>query len=260
MLPLVTGCRRLRRLDLIHVGVLTPLFWRRLREEGAGAVALESVRLGFGELAYCGSAVWAELPAIAAELVAMKPLRTLTFDCGWERWGSKQAVAAMPDFFGRATAAGLVRWANDAEAPTKPVSGFIHFCNANRAKVDAENPEMKMAEKSKVLGAMWKEASEEARQPFMAQNEAQKVVYAAAMKEYGSNGHDASGSLKAQPAQHDLVVPEVLITEMRRSPASFGLELHELERQPQPYKNHRRWTVNSVLAREAQRASEGVTE
>ena len=146
MLPLVTGCRRLRRLDLIHVGVLTPLFWRRLREEGAGAVALESVRLGFGELAYCGSAVWAELPAIAAELVAMKPLRTLTFDCGWERWGSKQAVAAMPDFFGRATAAGLVRWANDAEAPTKPVSGFIHFCNAHRAKVDAENPEMKMTE------------------------------------------------------------------------------------------------------------------
>ena len=180
MLPLATGCRRLRRLDLTHVCAFAPLFWRRLREEGAGAVALESVRLGFGELAYCGSAVWTELPAIAAELTAMKPLNTLTLDCGWERWGGKQAVAAMPDFCGRAAAAGLVRWANG-----------------------------------------------------------------------GSDSLDSSGSLEPQPTRRDLFLPEVLITEMKRSPASFGLEVHELERQPQPYKNRRHWTVTSVLAQRA---------
>lgn len=53
----------------------------------------------------------------------------------------------------------------------KPKSAYLFFCDDKRKEVQEKNPEMKMAEISKVLGGMWKELSEEEKQKYNEQRE-----------------------------------------------------------------------------------------
>lgn len=50
----------------------------------------------------------------------------------------------------------------DANAPKRPTSPYINFCNANREKILAANPELrsKVTEVAKLLGQQWKGLSD----------------------------------------------------------------------------------------------------
>lgn len=56
------------------------------------------------------------------------------------------------------------------KGPKRPLSAYMLFQKANREKVKAENPEMKVTEMAKVFGRMWKEAKESGdAEPFIEQ-------------------------------------------------------------------------------------------
>ena len=72
--------------------------------------------------------------------------------------------------------------AKDPDAPKRGMSAFLFFSNAKRAEVTAElkaaNPDLKgVAEVGKRLGEMWKELSDEAKQPYNEQAAADKERY-----------------------------------------------------------------------------------
>lgn len=56
----------------------------------------------------------------------------------------------------------------EPETPKRVVSPFIQFCSVNRAKIIAENPELigQITELAKLLGAQWKELSEEEKAQY----------------------------------------------------------------------------------------------
>ena len=53
----------------------------------------------------------------------------------------------------------------------KPVSHFFAFCQDKRAQVKAENPDAKVTEITSMLGAMWRNLSDEEKQPYHAPRE-----------------------------------------------------------------------------------------
>jgi len=54
----------------------------------------------------------------------------------------------------------------DKNAPKGAKGAYMYFCEANRATAQEENPEMKMTELSKVLGAKWQALSAEEKEPY----------------------------------------------------------------------------------------------
>ena len=49
----------------------------------------------------------------------------------------------------------------DENAPKKPKSGYMIYCQNVRNEIKGENPDKKMIEISKILGSTWKELAEE---------------------------------------------------------------------------------------------------
>ena len=62
--------------------------------------------------------------------------------------------------------------------PKKPLSAFMLFSNANRASIKDENPDATFAETGKLLGAKWRDATEDEKARFQKLAEADKERYA----------------------------------------------------------------------------------
>ncbi|CAO3699883.1 hypothetical protein G6F70_007185 [Rhizopus microsporus] len=69
------------------------------------------------------------------------------------------------------------RGKKDPNAPKRALSAYMFFSQANREKVIKENPGAKFGEIGKILGARWKELSDEEKKPFVEQAEADKKRY-----------------------------------------------------------------------------------
>ncbi|EIE79999.1 hypothetical protein G6F46_001817 [Rhizopus delemar] len=69
------------------------------------------------------------------------------------------------------------RGKKDPNAPKRALSAYMFFSQANREKVIKENPEAKFGEIGKILGAKWKEMTEEEKKPFVEKAEADKKRY-----------------------------------------------------------------------------------
>ena len=72
----------------------------------------------------------------------------------------------------------------DMNAPKRAACSYLLFSNDKRAEIMAENPEMKMGEVSKKLGAMWKTADKKTKQAYILKAEADKERYAEETAEY----------------------------------------------------------------------------
>jgi predicted GIY-YIG superfamily endonuclease len=70
----------------------------------------------------------------------------------------RNAVGTSPAVGGNTKGKGKrgAKAAKDPNVPKRPLSNYMNFCNAQRATVKAANPEAKMTELSKILGAQWK--------------------------------------------------------------------------------------------------------
>lgn len=75
----------------------------------------------------------------------------------------------------------------DPSKPKKPKSGYMFFCDEHRASVMKKNKDAKMGDVSKLLGKMWKQLSNEEKEPYAQMNEEAKEEYTEAMKNYNAN-------------------------------------------------------------------------
>jgi len=101
----------------------------------------------------------------------------------WKRAQSESATAtatAKPS--GKAFKA--TKKPKDAKAPKRPQTAYFLFTAARRAAVKEANPDAKVTEIAKLLGAEWKALSAEEKAPFVEKAETAKAAYTAAMATY----------------------------------------------------------------------------
>tara|TARA_B100001094_G_C18145745_1_gene780557 strand:+ start:86 stop:466 length:381 start_codon:yes stop_codon:yes gene_type:complete len=72
----------------------------------------------------------------------------------------------------------------DPNAPKKPKTAFMMFCNEYRPIFQKENPEVKMGGISKLLGQKWKSLSEEEKEKYCILNEEDKQRFKNEMEDY----------------------------------------------------------------------------
>jgi len=72
----------------------------------------------------------------------------------------------------------------DKNAPKRPMSAYMLFCNAKRSLVDRKHPDLKMTEKAGIFSEMWKNVSASEKKQFEKKNEQAKAKYAKEMEKY----------------------------------------------------------------------------
>jgi hypothetical protein len=75
----------------------------------------------------------------------------------------------------------------DPNAPKKPLSAYFLYADTRRAAIREANPELKVSEIAKQIGAEWKNLPEAQKQPFQARAEKLKQEYLLAKAEYEAN-------------------------------------------------------------------------
>lgn len=79
------------------------------------------------------------------------------------------------------------RKAKDPNAPKRPRSAYILFCNDKRAGVREANPDMKMPQIAKELGKMWNGLKEKKKKPYLDSAAKDKERYDSEMAEFIPN-------------------------------------------------------------------------
>lgn len=82
---------------------------------------------------------------------------------------------------------GRVRKPKDPDHPKRSRSAYIIFCNANRSKVQKDNPDLGAKDITRRLAEMWKGLSEKKRAPFDKEAAADKVRYEKEMAVYNKS-------------------------------------------------------------------------
>lgn len=72
----------------------------------------------------------------------------------------------------------------DPNAPKRPKSSYLFFCDEMRAQVKSDNPEFKAVDVTKELGRQWKELGEEEKKPFEKKAKKAKKNYESEMESY----------------------------------------------------------------------------
>jgi len=97
---------------------------------------------------------------------------------------------------GTAPKVSLPRKPKDANKPKGAQTGYFLFTASRRAALTAENPSMKITQIAKLMGAEWKELSDDDKAPFMAAAAKAKTASAAKMEAY--RGSDEEKAFAAQ--------------------------------------------------------------
>lgn len=72
----------------------------------------------------------------------------------------------------------------DPSAPKRPMSAFLYFAVGKRSIIRKENPEMVNTDVSRLLGEMWRNASESVREPFVEKEKKEREKYKIAMAKW----------------------------------------------------------------------------
>lgn len=78
----------------------------------------------------------------------------------------------------------------DPNAPKKPLTSYMFFCKEKRLEFKATNPEMKLPELSKVMGAEWRLLSDKKKSKYISKAEEDKKRYSNEMKDYEKPSDD----------------------------------------------------------------------
>jgi len=92
----------------------------------------------------------------------------------------------------------------DPNAPKRPLSAFMYFCQDKRSDIQAQNPNAKFADLGKIMGAQWKELSPADKKPYEKKNQADKERYETEKANYtGPEGGDDDGGGKKKKAKKE---------------------------------------------------------
>jgi hypothetical protein len=72
----------------------------------------------------------------------------------------------------------------DPSAPKRPMSAFLYFSQGKRKGISDKNPDMKNTEISRLLGEMWRNASEEERKPHIEKEKEEREKYKIAIADW----------------------------------------------------------------------------
>ncbi|CAM9490493.1 unnamed protein product [Scytosiphon promiscuus] len=100
---------------------------------------------------------------------------------------SRQPAASKKSAKAAAKAGPVKRKKKAKKDPNKPkgaMSAFMQFSQQERPVVKAENPDMKITEMSKVLGARWREMDDNDKAPFQKKADKDKARYQKEMEKY----------------------------------------------------------------------------
>jgi len=75
----------------------------------------------------------------------------------------------------------------DPNLPKRPKTAFFFYMDAMRPQVNKEHPEMKITEKTKFLGGLWRGLTDEEKKPYAEASAAAKEKYKEAMIIYKQN-------------------------------------------------------------------------
>lgn len=87
----------------------------------------------------------------------------------------------------------------DPSAPKRPMSAFLYFSQGKRTVLKNKHPEMKNTEVSRLLGEMWRNASEEEREPHISKERSEREKYKVAIAEWRK---DFEAKQQAQRSVH----------------------------------------------------------
>jgi hypothetical protein len=104
-----------------------------------------------------------------------------------------------------ATKVTVAKRLKDENAPKRAKSGYMFYCDSARPEAREANPDMKMTEISKVLGAGWQALSDEEKAPFIKKADKDKKRYLKAKEGY------------TRPADEDLLEQKVNQKKSRKS-------------------------------------------
>ena len=69
-------------------------------------------------------------------------------------------------------------------APKRPMSAFLKYSQSRRKNVKEENPDMSNTDVSRLLGEMWRNASDEEKAPYRDEEEIERADYNARIKKF----------------------------------------------------------------------------
>jgi len=72
----------------------------------------------------------------------------------------------------------------DPSAPKRSMSAFLYFALIERPKIKEKNPDMVNTDVSRLLGELWRAASEEEKRPFVEKEKVEREKYKIAMEEW----------------------------------------------------------------------------
>lgn len=89
----------------------------------------------------------------------------------------------------------------DPSAPKRPMSAFLYFSQGRRRQIKEENPHMKNTEVSRLLGEMWRGASEEERRPHVEKEKHEREKYKIAIANWRKDFDAKKEEQRKQQAQ-----------------------------------------------------------
>jgi len=101
----------------------------------------------------------------------------------------------------------------DPNAPKRPLSSFMFFCQAKRQEMKDQNPSASFSELGKILGAAWKEVTAAEKKPYEKSNAKDKERYEAEKAAYkgsaaGSDEEDGGKKKGTKKAKKDKAAPK----------------------------------------------------
>ena len=78
----------------------------------------------------------------------------------------------------------MTRQKKDANAPKRPLSAYIIYCQEQRDILKKKNPELKATELTSQLGKMWKSLSDDKKKQYNVKHEKERERYQKEMKDY----------------------------------------------------------------------------
>eukprot|EP00977_Amphora_coffeiformis_P011172 scaffold2671_cov167-Amphora_coffeaeformis.AAC.10 len=72
----------------------------------------------------------------------------------------------------------------DPRAPKRPMSAFLKYSKTRRSKVKEENPDMSNTDISRLLGEMWRNASQAERAPYVESEQQERAAYKEQVKQW----------------------------------------------------------------------------
>jgi HMG (high mobility group) box len=101
-------------------------------------------------------------------------------------------------------------------APKRPMSAFLKYSQNKRSDVKEQNPSMSNTDVSRLLGEMWRNASDDERQPYVDEEQVERANYNERIKEW----REEQGKIDASTRKSHHSVPKIQRNESSESKQS----------------------------------------